>query len=534
MLVEYLVIIKKPGSFCDSVGAFLTLLQTDSRITVAGETVQLDGDTVCNLQVTTGDVPAQDQRYFHLKFTWDGDPDANPAEVKKFLELLGAVRTGTERVRGETEHLRNDLSSHYARQAFPLIQEIENTMRRLITNFMMVNVGLNWSEETLPPDVGKAVQATKKRDVAEEHADKQNLNVLYKVDFDDLGKLLFDPYTLKTVQELYKYLDSVEKTEKKDIETYLPRSNWQRYFSSVINCDDAFLKLRWGKLYSLRCKVAHNALMTAHDLESIKKLSGEVLPILKQALDSLPQVSVPKEEVEAVAENAASTTSAVVGEFILKWQGLEGTIANLLGPEYRNRPIPPGTKLLELGFLTTENVRLYDATRHLRNQTVHARGAEIDDAKLTASVGDIIDLQWWVENESFVDRLKAMPEKERREEIDELLNRANYDILNSDEVNSAIADTNASGFDIDDVQISQIKFDDENRICIVDFTFEVTGEQEDEKPDTGSTIKGSGEAWIERSGELTIDHVSATVDRTGYYDEDDEYDPGDVPFDEPS
>ena len=158
---------------------------------------------------------------------------------------------------GEVETLWNDLSSHYAQKAYPLIHEIENLMRRLIANFMLVTVGREWVKETLPKVVDDAVKASKRKE-----GDRDYLNVLHTVDFIHLGALLFDAYSKGTPQELHvKLKDAKNGDDLKALQEFIPESNWNRYFAKLVDWEDGQLKSRWEKLYLLRCKVAHNALI---------------------------------------------------------------------------------------------------------------------------------------------------------------------------------------------------------------------------------------------------------------------------------
>jgi hypothetical protein len=58
----------------------------------------------------------------------------------------------------------------------------------------------------------------------------------------------------------------------------IPQSIWKRCFADLVDCEDLYLKTCWEKLDELRCKVAHNALMTAKYLEDTQKLISEVKP----------------------------------------------------------------------------------------------------------------------------------------------------------------------------------------------------------------------------------------------------------------
>ncbi len=312
----------------------------------------------------------------------------------------------------------------------------------------------------------------------------------------------------------------------KDLEPYIPRSNWERYFSDILGCGEQFLSKRWDALYLLRCKVAHNAIMVEDDLERIKTLSGEVLPALRNAIDRLPDVTVPEAEIEGVAENAASTAGATVEDFILKWQELEATILGLLPPG--SRYVPNGNELLNRGFLRQTLIGTYDRIRQLRNQLVHAHGIEVDESRIVAAIDEIDDIVDWIEDYSYVDRLRAMGVQERTELVGEMFDEAGFDILNSDEVCSAMAETNATEFDMDEILIGDITFDNDDNTCTVEFQFSAHGEYaNDDRMFCGDTINGSGKAVISAGGELTFEEISADVEPWGL-EEDDEFDPGDI------
>jgi hypothetical protein len=144
---------------------------------------------------------------------------------------------------------------------------------------------------------------------------KDYLNVLDTVDFVHLGEFLFTAYSKKTQQDLYAKLKDVKsEDDAKALQEFIPESNWKRYFGKLVSCEDGYLKARWERLYDLRCKVAHNALMSRSDLEDIEKLIGEVKPKLQEAIGKLSKVKVSAEDVEAVAESAARRVNATIGE----------------------------------------------------------------------------------------------------------------------------------------------------------------------------------------------------------------------------
>jgi hypothetical protein len=379
--VEYLAIFRRTDTFCDTDRSFTRLLQVDSNIVVGDGVVRFQGQPTCNFKIVAGEVAAkkQKQRYFQLRFTWDGDPVAAPEDLERFNSLLKAVRGAIAQAGGEAHTLWNDVSGYYARAAYPLIHEIENLMRRLIANFMLVNVGSEWPSETLPSGVEEAVRKSKRKDDGEDGAAKGKgrnyLNVLHELDFIHLGDILFDAYSKKTPLDLYARLKDVKTSEDVGaLQDFIPQSNWKRYFQKLVDCDDSYLESRWKKLYVLRCKVAHNAILTGHDLVELSKLIDEVKPKLLDAVGKLSNVTVPPDEVELVAESAARTVNAAVDEFIALWQQLESAVARLV-PSSDGRPRPG--ELLRMGILNNWQADRYDFLRRIRNQLVHGPASDV-------------------------------------------------------------------------------------------------------------------------------------------------------------
>src|SRR5688500_8527640 len=118
--VEYLAIFRRTDAFCDSVVAFTRLLQVNSMITINGASASFEGTPTCKCEMTSGMVEGKDQRYFQLKFTWDGDPVAAPENLHLFLAFLREVRGVIANTGGEVETLHDDVSMLYAQKAYPL------------------------------------------------------------------------------------------------------------------------------------------------------------------------------------------------------------------------------------------------------------------------------------------------------------------------------------------------------------------------------------------------------------------------------
>lgn len=501
--VEYLAIFRRTDSFCNSAASFTRLLQVDSEIRVVGGDIHFQGERTCSFRLSDGKVAAKKQRYFHLHFTWDGDPDTSSESLERFLSLLKKVRSTVAETEGDTEILWNELSSHYAEKAYPQIHEIENLMRRLIANFMLVTVGREWAQETLPKAVEEAVKNNKKKDY---------INVLYTVDFIHLGAFLFEPYSKRTAQELFEKVKDVKTVkDMKGLEEFIPESNWKRYFARLVDCEDGYLKSRWERLYELRCKVAHNALMTANDLEQIRNLIGEVKPKLQEAISKLSKVTVPPGEVELVAESAARTVNATVAEFIACWQQLEASINSRLDtPGKARRLIHPARELVRQGVLDPWRMESYDEIRQIRNSIVHGPASVVPLETIQHCLSVMRDLLARLKAGSYIEYLMGLSEPELRTEIESRVADTRHEIVDSEEFGGTIADTNATGFSIDDYEVEEIYLDQEE--CVAKITFSSTGEQLEDRIPCGNRITGEADAVLDVEGRIEYRISTAEVD----------------------
>jgi hypothetical protein len=384
LVVEYLLIVQKADTFCASADAFTDLLNIDSSIDIEGGKARFGDDFECDYAVTSGEIEAKQQRFFHVRFS--AEECDTQERIDKFSALLKVVRSVMSKLGGQPETLWDDISFHYSKDAYKLIYRVENLMRKLIANFMLVTVGSAWIDESAPKEVKEAIGKSKR---------KEYLNILHTVDFIHLADFLLRPYSNTSVEEVYARIKEAQAVEELDsIRSCVPQSNWSRYFSALVECDDGFLKKRWENLYDLRCKVAHNAIVTKTDFEQVQALVNDLEVKLEDAITKLPQVKVPEVEVEQVAENAASRVSGLMGEFISAWRTLEGQvfkIAEGFGEHrcmYRRAIELLGTNRVLRSHHVMRAKRLND----LRNHIVHPTGVAVSEKDLQYAVNEIRNL----------------------------------------------------------------------------------------------------------------------------------------------
>lgn len=383
LITEYLVIIEKKAStalynLCNTVDDFKKLLESDSSITLKKNLIKLNSKFECLYEIKSGNIEGKEQRFFNIKFSFKGEEK----DLDEYIEMFRKVRTVIYNSGGQPETLTNDVSLYFAQKSYPLIHKVENLMRKLIAHFMLTKVGKDWVIETSPTPVREAIEKSKR---------KQYVDVLHQIDFIQLADFLFKPYQTKDVKDLYDKLENaqnIEELDLKELKEFKAKSNWERYFSSVVECSNEFLSKKWTQLYELRCAVAHNAIINKNDYENIEKLVKDVSEHLEKAINNLDKVYVPTDEKEQLAENAVSNFSFLYGTFIQLWKVFESkliektidlddlTIITSKTPLYYLR------LLHENNEISQELIYESEALDQFRNMLLH-NSAYIDEEEIT-------------------------------------------------------------------------------------------------------------------------------------------------------
>lgn len=308
--VEYLSVISSKEIFCKSISSFNNLIQSYDNIKITPGKIKFDG-VIFFYDVQYGEIVEGSQRYFHVRL---GCEDSKHLGV--FKSLLRSIRSLLTKASDKPpEVLWDDTSSELSALAYPIIHELENMMRKLITKFMLITIGLAWTKDAVPKEVSESIKG--KREVGQ--------NYLYEADFIQLSNFLFKEYSTANSRKLVEKLSEAKQIDELslvELKELVPSSNWERYFSPIVDCKSDYLQPRWERLYVLRCIVAHNNFMSSADFDEICKLSKEVKDKLAQALEGLDKVQVSSEQKEDVAENIASSMSSIVGEFLFGWNAV--------------------------------------------------------------------------------------------------------------------------------------------------------------------------------------------------------------------
>ena len=205
--------------------------------------------------------------------------------------------------------LQNDYARNRSEKLYSLIYAVENTMRKLLTRFMLENLGMKWYEAT-PANVMDSVKEKRKY--------QWGKDCLYHVDFIQLAYFLLTPYSKEKDipwKIIKKALNSeISKEERECVERSIPANNWDRYFKKLVNWDSGKFGSKWEKLYEYRNTIAHNRILQMNEYEVGKSLCDEIQKLLDEAIDKLNRVKISKEEKVNVVE----TMDAIFPKSILE------------------------------------------------------------------------------------------------------------------------------------------------------------------------------------------------------------------------
>ena len=390
--VEYLLI-ADANKGTSTKDALKHLLQSnvDISISASSESITYKQKLSFELDIVKGSVsleaPSEIRAiYFDITLICNSNKDA---DIKQFIELLKAVRTVTDSVlldRSSIQVLWNDLNEYYAKQAYPLISQTENLMRKLITKFMHINVGNAWFDERIPDDVQKTLNVSNK-----------DTTYLHNVDFIRLKDILLSDRYAKDKDALIKKLKSSDQAsfKREDIKSLIPTSNWEKYFSDQVNCSAEVLEGLWTKLYDLRCQVAHNKSFTKDDLKHTKEICEKLDTILNDAIGKLDAIHVDQGDAQEILEDAATSVSGIDSiytvPFLRQWRRLSKATFRLTSSfqptdKKRVRMFTRDVKLMLDHNIIDE--KQYESIKNFyrsRNQLVH--GTNVTEAP------DVLNLQ---------------------------------------------------------------------------------------------------------------------------------------------
>lgn len=323
--VEYLFPFNTKDGVCKDIKSFNSLLSVHSDIDITTDKIEYKGLSY-EYKVSLDEVINQNYSVFHVTFSFK-------RTTSKFRDMLKAVRkvVGVH-IKDDIQIIWDGVGFEWSKELYPKIYKVENNLRKLISKFMLVNLGLGWHKSSVPSDIKNNIKTTNY---------KENHAILYEVDFIQLAHFLFKPYSIKDINNLPNIIDKMldkelSETDKSEIENYIPKNNWDRYFSEIVEMESEQLKSKWTKLYDIRNKIAHNKSLKLNDFEEGRDLCDLLLPIIEDAIESLEKIQIAEEERETISLNSMATINDSIRPFIENYQYFNNGIIETIN---KNREI---------------------------------------------------------------------------------------------------------------------------------------------------------------------------------------------------
>lgn len=398
--IEFLVIVSNRNT--NSLRSLKSLLLSDDDIEkVTSSKISVRGYEF-GYKIETGKINAdKEPTYFILHFECENEND-----IPVFVKAIRTIRTVLSIINPTVYKLWDDVSQYYAEQAYSKIYKVENLMRKLLTKFMYINLGINWTSERMPEEVVESIKSSNK-----------DPNFLHNVDFIQLSNFLFSEKYPNHKESLIKKLSNaanIEELNLAEIKSLLPESNWSRYFEELVDCEDDFLTKRWDKLYKLRNDIAHSRFISIGELNEIEELVDEISPILEDAIEKLSTIVVPDNEIENIVENVASERNEQIGTFINNFKQLENTLSKLGSQisksdnSIQKYTFPIGQSLnaiSNINLIPQETIEAIKSISNYRNHLVHNSSLDVEPLILKTKISELIKL-----NETISDEIEVNEE----------------------------------------------------------------------------------------------------------------------------
>ena len=320
--VEYLLPFNTEDGICKNIDSFKSLLSSNSNFKVKNNKIEYNSSSYY-FKINLNVVRDKDCSVFHVTFGISRLTD-------KFREMLKAFRkTVGLQLKDNIQIIWDGASFEWSKELYPRIYQIENSLRKLISKFMLTKLGIGWHKSSVPKDVTDSI---KKENYKPTHS------ILYEVDFIQLANFLFKAYALKDSKKLPDLLskvieDGMDEEKKNEILDYLPKNNWDRYFSNLVAIESEQLKKKWESLYEIRCKVSHNKSMNIDDFETAKKLCDELDEVIEKALANIDKIEVHEEDKESVGLRTIGIVNEPTSSFVNEYLNLNDNISAILKSE---------------------------------------------------------------------------------------------------------------------------------------------------------------------------------------------------------
>lgn len=333
--IEFLLL-KGEDTKCNSIVTLKNLLSSDGEVSFKRQTIIVD-KAESSFRVSTNLVQdGNKERYFLISLEKITDSKNENKHVDELISIFRKIKQiiGDSGKIFKIAPLWDDTAFYFSKLSYPHIYEVENLMRQLIYKFMYTKLGSSWFKNAIPEEFRTQINK-KEREASNAYIEAS----LYNADFIHVINFLFGKYTVDTNNtfDKIKGAKKISELTLSELKQVVPEDNWTRYFQPIIAFDK--FKEKWERLYELRCKVAHNTLLTKGDYDEILKLCKDFKEKLEKAISSIDSIKVLEEDKAELSQSAISSFSDTLSKalnvynlnpeiFESKYVGLNSGLSN--------------------------------------------------------------------------------------------------------------------------------------------------------------------------------------------------------------
>ena len=135
--VEYLFPFNTKDGLCKNISSFNSLLSAHSDISIKKNKITFKASSY-NYKIRLDEVPNQHYSVFHVVFEIS-------RTTEKFRDMLKAIRkTVGVHLKDDIQIIWDGIGFEWSKALYPRIYTIENSLRKLISKFMLINLGVGW------------------------------------------------------------------------------------------------------------------------------------------------------------------------------------------------------------------------------------------------------------------------------------------------------------------------------------------------------------------------------------------------------
>ncbi len=244
-------------------------------------------------KVTLQENHANRDKVFHIQLDYDSNIEEkfkqNICELTTIIQSMLIEISESTRV----SVLKHDVYKEYAIDSYTLIFEVENELRKFVTNLMTSQIGYNWIDEALPEGINPRSA----------NIDTDQSDLLYEIYYSDLINILFEGQRekgLRSIGDIQAFVEKQIKDNEITIEVeklygVIKRSLWQKYFASL--GDEAMhMENNLKALTPLRNQVAHNRFVDRSTLGKIRSLHQTIMKSLSIATGNITSIKFTEDE----------------------------------------------------------------------------------------------------------------------------------------------------------------------------------------------------------------------------------------------